>query len=140
RWCLIQQRRPELQTKKELKRDMDGRIIILDVEIKSRRFCLVNVYAPNNNEPIFFDTVYNMIRNYDIPIIQAGDYNIALQPSKDRAGESRDCHGQKRHALTSMMSAVDLFDVWRLKNPDLIRYTWRRNKLSQKEYIKNFER
>lgn len=111
----------------KIERDMDGRIIILDVEIKSRRFCLVNVYAPNNNEPIFFDTVYNMIRNYDIPIIQAGDYNIALQPSKDRAGESRDCHGQKRHALTSMMSAMDLFDVWRLKNPDLIRYTWRRN-------------
>ena len=24
-----------------------------------------------------------------------------------------------------MMSAMDLFDVWRLKNPDLIRYTWR---------------
>lgn len=38
-----------------------------------------------------------------------------------------DCHGQKRHVLTSMMAAMDLFDVWSLKNPELIRYTWGRN-------------
>ena len=63
----------------KIERDVDGCIIILDVEIESRRFCLVNIYAPNNNEPTFFDTVYNMIQNYDIPVIQAGDHNIALQ-------------------------------------------------------------
>ena len=72
----------------KIEQDVDGRIIILDVEILSRR--LVNIYASNNIEPTFFDTVYNMVRNYDIPVIQAGDHNIALQPSKYRAGEDGD--------------------------------------------------
>ena len=100
--------------------DMDGRIIILDIELEKIHFCLVNVYAPTNNDPIFFENLYGMIQHYDIPIIQTGDHNIALQPSKDRAGGG-DYQGQKRYALTSMMSAMDLVAIWRIKNPDLIR-------------------
>ncbi len=72
------------------------------------------------------DNVYGMIKHYDIPVIQTGDHNIALDPSKDRAGDA-DYQAQKRHALLSLMSAVHLVDIWRLKNPDPIRYSWRRN-------------
>lgn len=31
-----------------------------------------------------------------------------------------------------MMSAMDLVDIWRIKNPDLIRYTWQRNSMASK--------
>ena len=69
-----------------VEKDTDGRILIVDVEVENTRFCLVNLYAPNNSDPMFFESVNDMIQNYDIPIIQTGDHNIALQPSKDRAG------------------------------------------------------
>lgn len=111
----------------KIERDVEGRIIILEVEIGSKCFCLVNIYAPNDNDPMFFNALYNMIQNYEIPVIQTGDHNVVIEPYKDRAGEGGDSHAQKRHALISLMAAMDLVDVWRLKNPDLVRYTWRRN-------------
>lgn len=45
-----------------------------------------------------------------------GDFNTVLEPIV--------------HAITSMMSAVDLVDVWRIKNPDLIRYTHSMKKMN----------
>lgn len=44
-----------------------------------------------------------MIEYYDIPVIQAGDYNTVLQRTKDRAGGKEDHQRQKQDALTAMM-------------------------------------
>ena len=38
----------------DIKKDSDGRILCLDIEIEDCRFSLCNLYAPNNDEPKFF--------------------------------------------------------------------------------------
>ncbi len=57
-----------------------------------------------------------MIQHYDKPIIKVGDLNTVIDPAKDRAGDRRDYQDKKCGAILSMMSSIDLVDIWRIKN------------------------
>ena len=47
----------------------------------------------------------------------------------DRTGNSSvNYHPHAHGAIQTLMSSIDLTDIWRLKNPPKIRYTWRRKK------------
>ena len=63
----------------------DGRYVILDLEIPEvARFILVNLYAPNNDSPIFFEDLFNKIENMNNKnIIMVGDWNLVIEFDKD---------------------------------------------------------
>lgn len=57
----------------------------------------------------------------------AGDFNIALNSVIDRKGSPpTNSHPHALMKINNLMDALDLIDIWRFKNPNLIRYTWRR--------------
>ena len=110
--------------------DTQGRWIIMNITTENKNICLVNVYAPNTDEPEFFEEIRDMIQNVQHPydfIVMAGDFNTVINTTTDRKGNQKtNYHKHALEAIINTMDTLDLVEVWRLKNPDLIRYTWRR--------------
>lgn len=54
--------------------DTEGRVLILELEINSAKLLFVNIYAPNQDCPQFFQKVADMIDSFDnCNIIWGGD-------------------------------------------------------------------
>lgn len=76
-------------------KDNNGRYIISDISYEGSNYTLVNVYAPNTDEPDFFKTVFNhmeMIGN-DYKVI-GGDFNLVLR-NEDLWGAANSHHAHK---------------------------------------------
>ena len=59
--------------------DEEGRYIILDLDINSVRNIIVNVYAPNSDDPQFFVKLIEKIEGLSCPnIVWGGDFNLVL--------------------------------------------------------------
>ena len=117
-----------------LYKDCDGRIIILKVENDSNCFTLVNIYAPSGNENTKIDfctTLSNSLDNVMSSIesfncIAGGDFNLCLQPQLDSFSENNS-NDRYRNSITSFLENFNLIDAWRVVNPELRRFTWRRS-------------
>ena len=73
-------------TVEQLYQDVDGRIIIISINICDKNFLIVNVYGPNTDQPEFIQEVIQAIENvpdYDY-LIMGGDFNFVMNPSIDR--------------------------------------------------------
>lgn len=111
--------------------DNHGRWIILNINVAQKNLCLVNLYGPNTDEPIFFekisDTIQDLQGTYEY-IIVAGDYNTVLNSAIDRKGnKTSNYHQRALKEITNTMDTHDLVDIWRLKNPHSTKFTWRRS-------------
>ena len=126
-----------------VERDMNGRIIALDLKYENNIIRIINIYAPNNpleRESFFQFTVSNILSHTCENII-GGDYNCTLNPHLDRGK----CDENIKHndylkrneiwshpivqdrgakVLENMMTTNDLEDVWRRRNPESKSYTW----------------
>ena len=48
---------------------------------------LVNIYAPNNDDPFFFENVFNHLLTFECEeTILGGDFNLVLDVQKDKKG------------------------------------------------------
>ena len=83
----------EFQILKQLS-DPDGRYIFCDIKAEDKIWTLVNVYAPNQDEPTFFEQIQDLLASFECErIIFGGDFNLILDIIKDRSG------GKKPHTL-----------------------------------------
>lgn len=66
-----------------------------------------------------------------------GGFNSAIDGTLDRKGKTViNYHPQAVAKIENLMDSLDLVDIWHLKNPDLIRYTWtRQNQASRIDYF-----
>ena len=60
-------------------------------------------------------------------IIMAGDRNIALDPSRYYTKYKHVNNTKAKEAFDSLITDIDMCDIWRDTNPDYHRYTWRRS-------------
>ena len=109
--------------------DTKGRFICCLAEIEDRKILLVNVYAPNTDDPNFFLELINQVEDdsfseRDITLIR-GDFNLVLEPKLDRYKSSGN-HTRSCNVITEYMKQVDLCDIWRVRNPETKRFTWHR--------------
>lgn len=106
-----------------------GRYIIQDLVVDSLDFVLINPYAPNCDDPLFFEDIFKMLQEkklQDRNLIMTGDYNTVLEVDLDRKViQTKNYHSKACYAISGLMSSLDLVDIWRMQNPKLIRYTWR---------------
>ena len=110
-------------------KDCEGRYVILDTTILNKNIAIINIYGPNEDSPNFFIKIIEQIENIDpITHILGGDWNITLNPSLDRFGNSKDYNAKSRQVLLSWMDENKLIDIWRKKNPTTRRYTLIRKK------------
>ena len=116
-------------------RDDMGRMLFLDTKVQDTYFKICNVYAPNTEDAQFH--FYHRLRNKlqretkeNTKILLGGDFNFIQNPSVDRKASSAFIESRKyqhiKGTLNEIKSNFDLDDIWRLKNPDKLRFTWSR--------------
>ena len=108
--------------------DPDGRFIILDIKTADLCFTLVNLYAPNKDDPHFFQNVKNRILEFDCDnIILGGDFNLIKNAKLDKEGGILGTsHPKALTEVEKIQINLDLGDIWRDQNPLDKRFTWRR--------------
>uniref|UniRef100_A0A8C5HQA3 Reverse transcriptase domain-containing protein n=1 Tax=Gouania willdenowi TaxID=441366 RepID=A0A8C5HQA3_GOUWI len=107
--------------------DPEGRYIIIKVVIYNKCFTILNLYAPNNDDPDFFHRIFSELSDLsaDSSLIIGGDFNLALNTSLDRSSKcSNTKPSRSAKVLMDYMEDLGIGDVWRLNNPTKKEYTF----------------
>ena len=120
-----------------IKKDQQGRMIIMQCKIQGSAFQISNMYAPNttNARFTFFKQIHTSLErlnktdtSFSSRNILGGDYNTILDAKLDRKGGSGDFSKEYKKSinyLKQMQDDLDLSDEWRIRNPEVKRFTWR---------------
>ena len=105
------------------------RIIAAEVELSQGKMAVVNVYAPNNDseKQAFLDDLAEVISSIQSEhILVCGDFNCVL--SNDLDIISGEKHSENTvNKFNELIGNLDLYDTWRLFNPQDKEFTWFRN-------------
>ena len=110
--------------------DEEGRFLLLKCNIQGVNFLLINIYAPNkeHEHKTFLEYFNNQIASIDTKdydyVIAAGDWNFTCEDI-DRKGGSYTKWQQNIKVIQETAENINLVDIWRTRNPDESRYTWR---------------
>ena len=111
----------------ECHKDENGNYIQLYLKCSSMIINLINIYAPNHDDPKFFNEIKNLtLKGESDYVILCGDFNLVLDPKKDSHNYKKVNNPKARLATIELMDEVDLMDLYRTLHTDTIRYTWRR--------------
>ena len=106
--------------------DKNGRFLVTNVNINQDEFCLVNIYAPNDQtqQVDFFAKVLEPIRrNITSKILVGGDFNCPMS-AFDKVGGKDILHRKKAiQSIQDLCNNFDLVDVWRFQHPDEARFS-----------------
>jgi exonuclease III len=114
--------------------DLDGRILIVELNINGVLYYILNIYAPSSNIEKDKLNFINKLKSELLPLINnniiiGGDWNIVLDPNIDKKGGSNIAKYPKyRENLLGFLELFDLSDCWRLHHPNKRQYTWRQTK------------
>ena len=112
--------------------DNNGRYIVLNVLIDNNPVILVNYYAPNveSKQLKLLDELNHIFNSFGIAentmFIWGGDFNMIFHTTLDADEGFPKLKINFRAKLLSMMSENDLCDIFRVRNPDTRRFSWRR--------------
>ena len=85
------------------------------------------MYAPNKDEPTFFQNVCEKLSSFDCDFqIFGGDFNLVGDIHKDKKGGIPTTHLKSRDEVEILKENFELTDIWSVLNPDATRFTWRR--------------
>ena len=126
-----------------IRRDTEGRILIVDLERRGTIYTIGNLYAPTRNfereqQNVFneFTTHLNCMKNEHT--ILGGDFNLYMDPRLDKLDNRPEHHDNRnyREDIISYLEVNNLVDAWRTVNPDRKFFTWHRgNKRSRLDYF-----
>ena len=106
--------------------DFNGRFIICKVEVGQYSYCLVNLYAPNEDDPQFFTEIIEGVKLMEANFVMVGgDFNVVLDPKIDRNKEVYH-NPSARQMIGHLISKEQLVDICRELNPDGKLFTWSR--------------
>ena len=113
--------------------DDNGRYIIMEAEVQGSSFLFVNIYAPNSvqDQFCFYDNLNKNIEENiiekDNRIILGGDFNVTLNPVWDCSGGNQSKKASAKF-IEDLCLDFDLIDIWRIRNPEIKRFTWGQKK------------
>ena len=110
--------------------DPEGRFIITDIDTGDKIMTLVNVYAPNEDNPAFFRNVRDKLCSFECDfVIFGGDFNLVCDVSKDKKGGVATTHLKSKDEVEAIREDFELANIWRVLNSEATRFTWRRENL-----------
>ena len=113
----------------KISKDQQGRILIVDVDLQNVVFTIVNLYAPNEDDPDFFLELFALLQNHkNEEIVMTGDFNLVMQTEIDASNPNRRNNVKALAVLQHFMDEMMLTDCWRMLNPDKRIYYWYRSK------------
>ena len=126
-----------------IRRDTNGRMILLDIERNGTIYTVGNIYTPTRNFEQDQRLVFREFTNYleqmqNEHIVLGGDYNIYMNPRLDKLDTMPEHHDNQnyREDITSFLDINNLVDVWRTLNPNERFFTWHRgDKRTRLDYI-----
>ena len=102
-----------------------GRLVVADVAVKSFKFRLVAVYAPNfAAERVPFFRRLAPFLDDSKRLVLMGDWNAILDPKIDKVGRGASRWGRCDSSLAGLMTRHDLVDRFRLDHPGREMWTW----------------
>lgn len=119
--------------------DKDGRYLIVIGELFSIPLTLLNIYAPNMDNPSFFKKVMTLIPDMSqTNLIIGGDFNCVLDPYLDRSSTTKQIRNNSSVFLNTFIDNSNLSDVWRIANPtgrDYSFFSTRHNSYTRIDYF-----
>ena len=111
----------------------EGRVLDLMIRYENQLFNLINVYAPNNDDPDFFVQILEaaQIQTADHTII-GGDFNVVLS-ELDQFSRSKEKFkiSKAANVVNQFLEDNEWIDVWRYGHDNKREFTWkRRNPIS----------
>ena len=125
---IIVKNMPQLQCKKVLQ-DSNGRYLSMKINYPSITFDLVNLYAPTSSadRKDFYQIVTSQLQNSP-RLVVCGDFNCFLNPSMDKLSQAKlGTRSSDTAALHTLLSTLNLTDIYRQCHPDVPGYTWSRS-------------
>ena len=111
-----------------IKRDMNGRFIACDIAQEDGRIVsIANIYAPNKDNPSFFDALEQNVEDLSQESIIIGDFNLVLDVEKDRYGQTWTNNNKAMQSVKEIMTEKSLIDVWRARNENTLRFSWKKH-------------
>ena len=112
----------------EIIRDVNGRYLILTVDMNEEKICICNIYAPNTDSPEFFRDVLQKIRDMQCAHnIIGGDFNVVLDNKLDRSSNLK-LNMNASETILDAINTGEWVDIWREENGDKKSFTWHRQK------------
>ena len=119
-----------------IKNDNQGRILMVDAAIDEETFVLINLYNANT-EIEQIKTIYELDQLLSVfcldtnkKVILAGDFNLLFDPSLEASGGKPALKKKSISKLLQIFEQNNLVDIWRIRKPNLKRYTFRKNHFS----------
>ena len=105
--------------------DKTGNLLVMNVIINSIEYILVNIYAPNRDEPDFFRQIQNTLNKYQVDnVIIGGDWNLLLDPNNDGKNYKNVNNPGAKEEVSNLTLQFNLIDIWRHLHPSGKQYTW----------------
>ena len=120
----------ELEAKVEsVHRLHEGRSLIIKMVVNEKKLVVINVYAPNEDNVLFFQDIFEFIENCEYDhILIGGDFNKVLDPQMDRKSFRSSGYSLSKTALflNTYMEENLWVDIWRNLHPNDQQFTWHR--------------
>ena len=107
--------------------DLEGHMVSFEFTHSNSSLLLCNIYAPNEDRPNFFRDVFLRVQNNSHNCAVIGDYNLVMDPRKDRIGSTHN-KTKSLEVIKNACEELNLAGVWRLRNEQESRYSWYRTK------------
>ena len=109
----------------DTKRDNEGRILNVVLELEDRTLNIVNIYAPptDTERRNFFSSLDDFLSNRFENII-GGDFNCILDARLDKDGGNSVFRNSAGTTLQGICKRYGILDIWRNRNKDKKCFTW----------------
>lgn len=115
---------------KSVEVDDQGRYVVMEADVQGSNFLFVNIYALNKvqEQCHFFNNLNKTIENFVVDkehkIVVGRDFNVALASDLDCSGGNPPEKDSVKN-IQDLCLDFDLVDIWRIRNPETKRFTWR---------------
>ena len=120
----------------KINKDDHDRILIVDANIDDQNFVLINFYDVNT-ESEQINTICELNQLLDDcyldsteKVVLAGDFNLFFDASLEALGSNPTLKKRSISKVLQLIEQHNLIDIWRIRNPILKRYTFRKNHFS----------
>ena len=106
-------------------RSTDGRVLIFDLQENEQQVTIVAIYAPNEDSPMFFRNIGDMLKVRHERKIILGDFNLVLDVELDRENTYYN-NNKAMEEVQGIMEQYSLLDIWRARNHSKREFSWRK--------------
>jgi exonuclease III len=123
----------------QVKKDDNGNLLGLDLNIEDKRITLININGPNVDTPCFYNKVADVIENFDNQsCILCGDFNLIQNFNLDTQNYVNINNPKSRDKLLDIKEEYNLVDPFRELYAVLKRFSWQKRNLFKQSWLDFF--